>query len=188
MPPERAPKDGTFAGFAASRLPPRQALPRSACPRRHGSMWCRRAIPQTEGLQRRHRLRRHPQDHEIRAFGEPVRAAGQRNEGGIHLRLPSCRQNSRQHPGRSGHFTPTPACYCQAIGDIPIGRKPSELPEQRFRRSLPFIQPTPDCGARIARLASMHGALSCIVLLEFLRPSSSCSARRFHPPPRRTRR
>jgi molybdate transport system substrate-binding protein len=38
-------------------------------------------------------------------------------------------------------LTPTGSLLLSAIGDIPIGRKPSELPEQRFRRSLPLIQP-----------------------------------------------
>jgi molybdate transport system substrate-binding protein len=38
-----------------------------------------------------------------------------------------------------GHFTRTASLLLSAIRDIPIGRKPSELPEQRFRPSLPLI-------------------------------------------------
>jgi molybdate transport system substrate-binding protein len=38
-------------------------------------------------------------------------------------------------------LTPTASLLLSAIGDIPIGRKPSELPEQRFRPSLPLVQP-----------------------------------------------
>ena len=74
-----------------------------------------RPFPQAEGVQRRHRLRRHPQDHEIRAFGEPVRAAGQRHQGQFDLdRDPADR--IAQAPVDEGSPLPGPsACYCPAL-------------------------------------------------------------------------
>ena len=43
-PPERAPKDGTFAGSPVSGPRRKQASTPSACPRAPGSTWCRMAI------------------------------------------------------------------------------------------------------------------------------------------------
>ena len=43
-PPERAPKDGTFAGFASIKTAPKAGLYSSACPRADGSMSCRTGI------------------------------------------------------------------------------------------------------------------------------------------------
>ncbi|MGY4317938.1 hypothetical protein ACVWW1_007265 [Bradyrhizobium sp. JR3.5] len=65
-PPERAPKDGTFSGF--TQLQGRtegRALHRQPVGRGLGRPGAGRAFPEAEGLQRRDRLRRNPQDHEI---------------------------------------------------------------------------------------------------------------------------
>ena len=43
-PPERTPKEETFAGFASFKNPPRPASIPSACPPVPGSTWCRTAI------------------------------------------------------------------------------------------------------------------------------------------------
>ncbi len=80
-PPERAPKEGTFAGFAQLQgCTEGRPLHGQPVRRRLGRRGPGRTLPQAQGLQRRHRLRRHPQDHEVRAFGEPVRTAGQRHQ------------------------------------------------------------------------------------------------------------
>ena len=81
-PPERAPKDGTFAGFTSFKGRAKgRALYRQPLGRRLGRPGAGRACPEAEGVQRRDRLRRHPQDHEIRPRRQPVRAAGQRLKG-----------------------------------------------------------------------------------------------------------
>jgi hypothetical protein len=78
-PPERAPKEGTFAGFANFKSPPKAGTYTVSL---SAGGWGR-PFPQAQGFQRRHRLRRHPQDHEIRDGGQSVRAAGQRYKGGV---------------------------------------------------------------------------------------------------------
>ena len=113
-PPERAPKEGTFAGFASITKAPKAGLYTDQPVRgRLGRRRAGRPFPQAQGVQRRHRLRRHPQDHEVRALGEPVRAAGQRNEGGFHL--------DRDHADgiatsaeTKGHFTRTASLLLSA--------------------------------------------------------------------------
>ena len=98
-----------------SRTRRRPVSTRSACPPAPGSTWFRTAIPEAKGFQRRHRLRRHSQDHEIRDFGEPVRAADQRRQGEFASRSRSCRRN-RPAP-RTSQMAPLTleldsACYC----------------------------------------------------------------------------
>jgi hypothetical protein len=56
-------------------------LHRQPVGRRLGRRDAGRTFSQAQGFQRRHRLRRHPQDHEIRDFREPAGAAGQRHQG-----------------------------------------------------------------------------------------------------------
>ena len=49
-PPERAPKDGTFAGFAKIKARRRPAFTPSACPPAAGSTWCRIGIFSSQRL------------------------------------------------------------------------------------------------------------------------------------------
>ena len=179
-PPERAPKEGTFAGFAGFKSAAEgRHLHRQPVRGRLGRPGAGRACPEAEGLQRRHRLRRHPQDHEIRDRRQPVRAAGQRNQGEFGLdRDPAVRIDK-------GTLYPDvqPAIVFTAISRSTVSRRDGRNGASACR--IP-VQPTPDLRAR-KRAANTHGAPTCIVLPDFSPPSSSCADRPSRPPWRRTR-
>jgi hypothetical protein len=83
-PPERAPKEGTFAGFASIKAAPRAGIYTISL---SAGGW-------VDVVQDGHFLKPkafsaatdcdgHPQDHEVRDRRQPVRAADQRNQGGF---------------------------------------------------------------------------------------------------------
>jgi hypothetical protein len=81
-PPERAPKDGTFAGFASFKTVSKPGIYTvSLSAGRLDRCGPERKRPDAERVQRRDRLRWHSQDHEVRDVGEPFRAADQRRPG-----------------------------------------------------------------------------------------------------------
>ena len=92
-PPERAPKDGTFAGFTSIKAPKAGLYTVSLSSGRLGRRGPGRAFPQARGLQRRDRLRRHPQDHEIRAVGAARSCSRSAAPRTIRSRSRSCRRN-----------------------------------------------------------------------------------------------
>jgi hypothetical protein len=88
-PPERAPKEGTFAGFASFKNPPPAGSYTISLSKgawidvvQDGHLLKPKAFSaQAEGVQRSNRLRRYPQDHEVRSRSKSVRAADQRHPG-----------------------------------------------------------------------------------------------------------
>ena len=155
-PPERAPKEGTFAGFASFKNRAEgRPLHRQPVGGRLDRCGAGRPFSQAEGFQRRHRLRRHPQDHEIRAFGKPASCCRSAAPGRIRSRSRSCRRNRQRDT-----LPELPACYCFRC-DIPSDRKSAgtggtALPPVAFH-----ISPTPDLRALKARRehawsATMH--------------------------------
>ena len=129
-PPERAPKDGTLAGFAAFKDRPESRplhdQPLGRCLGRCRAGW---AFPEAQGVQRCHRLRGHPQNDEVRARGKPFRAAGLGHPGKVDLdRDPAVRIGSscrNRQDAQSWNDVIAPllpdraACYGR-FGDIPV--------------------------------------------------------------------
>ena len=96
-PPERAPKDGTMAGFANFKAAPKgRHLHHQSLERRLGRRGARRAFPETQGVQRRDRLRRYPQDHEIRDSPRSPSCCKCREPRKTRSRSRSCRRNRRK--------------------------------------------------------------------------------------------
>ena len=126
-PPERAPKDGTFAGFASIKSAPKAGLYTISLSAggwvdvvQDGHFLKPKAFSGAD------RLRRHPQDHEVRALGEPVRAAGQRNRKRIQFRLPSCRRNRPSIRARRSLYPDRqPAIVSLAIFRTAVSRRNS---------------------------------------------------------------
>jgi len=84
-PPERAPREGTFAGFTSFKTAPKPGLYTISL---SAGAWGRRgpgrAFPQTQSLQRRHRLRRIRKTMKYELSASP-RAASLRHQGGLDL-------------------------------------------------------------------------------------------------------
>ena len=77
MPPEQAPRKH-LCGLTSFKTAP-SGLYTISLSAGGWSTWCRTDIPEAQALAA-HRLRGHPQVREIRAFGEPLRAANQREQ------------------------------------------------------------------------------------------------------------
>src|SRR6185312_5521844 len=108
-----------------------------------------RPFPQTQGVQRRHRLRRYPQDHEIRAFGKPLRAAGLRLQGRFHLDCDPALGIG--HVGQIAAFTGAASLLWLRPAKSRAAVSSWERTERRFRTPRILIEPTPDLRARVPR-------------------------------------
>ena len=122
-PPERAPKDGTFAGFASIKTAPKAGLYTISL---SAGGW-------VDVVQDGHFLKpkafsgatdcdgiRKTMKYELSASPFVLQVSGARR---IRSRSRSCRRNSGWQIGRRSPLPRPPACYCSAIGDIPTGRK-----------------------------------------------------------------
>ena len=147
-PPERAPKDGTFAGFTSIKAPKAGLYTISLSSGRLGRRGPGRAFPQARGLQRRDRLRRHPQDHEIRAVGAARSCSRSAAPRTIRCRSRSCRRNKplvRQTVAFD--LRPRPAIFAAAISRPAVSRRGDPWNSASARR-IP-TQPTPDLRVRL---------------------------------------
>ena len=176
-PPERAPKEGTFAGFANFKTAPKPGnLHHQPVRGRMGRPGPGRPCPEAKGFQRRHRLRRHSQDHEVRDFGKPVRAPDHQRQGrcrvggdpavGIDRRddIPARDRTQNRFPvlpiALREAFTQTPSLllFLLAISRSTVSHRD---PWNDASTCRVHVQPTPVLRARCA--ANTHGSDPCIV-------------------------
>lgn len=117
-PPERAPKEGTFAGFTSLRTAPKAGLYTVSL---SSGGW-------VDVVQDGHFLK-------PKAFSGATDCDGIRKT--MKYELPASPVRMSAGAWVEGSLYPDHQPAIVRLGDNPIGRKPSDLPEQRFRLSFP---------------------------------------------------